>query len=68
MEIANSSPHKKQGGRLESRPPGVKSYSPQDQYSTFFATGSSAGATNYAFETRVGEDLVIRDGLAVIAD
>ncbi|HEX3900599.1 MAG TPA: MaoC/PaaZ C-terminal domain-containing protein [Mycobacteriales bacterium] len=40
----------------------------QDIESTFFATGSSAGATNYAFETRVGDDVVIKDGLAVIAD
>jgi acyl dehydratase len=40
----------------------------EDIETTFFATGSSAGATNYAFETRVGDNLVIRDGLAVIAD
>jgi acyl dehydratase len=40
----------------------------QDIETTFFSLGDSAGATNYAFETRVGEDLVIRDGLAVIAD
>jgi hypothetical protein len=40
----------------------------QDIESTFFATGSSAGATNYAFETRSGEDLVIKDGLAVLSD
>ena len=40
----------------------------QDIETTFFATGASAGATNYAFETRVGEDVVIKDGLAVIAD
>ncbi|HVW81898.1 MAG TPA: MaoC/PaaZ C-terminal domain-containing protein [Mycobacteriales bacterium] len=40
----------------------------QDIETTFFAAGSSAGATNYAYETRVGDDVVIRDGLAVIAD
>jgi acyl dehydratase len=40
----------------------------QDIETTFYATGSSAGATSYAYETRVGDDLVIRDGLAVLAD
>jgi acyl dehydratase len=40
----------------------------QDIETTFFATGSSAGATSYAYETRVGDELVIRDGLAVLAD
>jgi acyl dehydratase len=40
----------------------------QDIESTFYATGSSAGATSYAYETRVGEDVVIKDGLAVFSD
>lgn len=40
----------------------------QDIETTFFAVDSSAGATNYAYETRVGDDVVIKDGLAVIAD
>lgn len=40
----------------------------QDIETTFYATGSSAGATSYAYETRVGDDLVIKDGLAVMSD
>ncbi|HVS68719.1 MAG TPA: MaoC/PaaZ C-terminal domain-containing protein [Mycobacteriales bacterium] len=40
----------------------------QDIETTFYATGSSAGATSYAYETRVGEDVVIKDGLAVFSD
>ncbi len=40
----------------------------QDIESTFYATGSSQGATSYAYETRVGDDVVIKDGLAVLAD
>jgi acyl dehydratase len=40
----------------------------QDIESTFFAVGSSAGETSYAYETRVGDDVVIKDGLAVFSD
>jgi 3-hydroxymyristoyl/3-hydroxydecanoyl-(acyl carrier protein) dehydratase len=29
---------------------------------------STGGATSYAYETAVGDELVIKDGLAVIAD
>ncbi|GAA4395529.1 MaoC/PaaZ C-terminal domain-containing protein [Tsukamurella soli] len=43
---------------------------PEQDITTRFwtATGSPAGTTGYAFETTVGDDLVIKDGLAVIAD
>ncbi|HEX3708244.1 MAG TPA: MaoC/PaaZ C-terminal domain-containing protein [Mycobacteriales bacterium] len=40
----------------------------QDIETTFYAADSSAGATSYAFETRVGDDVVIKDGLAILAD
>jgi acyl dehydratase len=40
----------------------------QDLETSFWRTGSSDGTTTYAYETAVGADLVIRDGLAVITD
>jgi acyl dehydratase len=40
----------------------------QDLETSFWRSASRAGITSYAFETAVGADLVIRDGLAEIAD
>ncbi|PTR24808.1 acyl dehydratase [Rhodococcus sp. OK519] len=40
----------------------------QDIETRFWRSGSESGATAYAFETSVGDELVIKDGLAVIAD
>lgn len=40
----------------------------QDIETTFWRTGAADGATSYAYQTAVGSDLVIRDGLAVISD
>jgi acyl dehydratase len=38
----------------------------QDIETSFWKVGTEAGTTNYAYETVVGADLVIRDGLVVI--
>lgn len=40
----------------------------QDLETSFWRTGAGNGSTTYAYETAVGADLVIRDGLAEIAD
>ncbi|CAM3611931.1 MaoC/PaaZ C-terminal domain-containing protein [Smaragdicoccus niigatensis] len=40
----------------------------QDMETTIWLVGSEGGFTTYQFETTVGEDVVIKDGLAVIAD
>jgi len=40
----------------------------QDITTTIWRAGSDGGATTYAFETTVGADVVIKDGLAEIAD
>jgi acyl dehydratase len=40
----------------------------QDLETSFWRTSSGGGTTTYAYQTAVGADLVIRDGLAVIAD
>lgn len=40
----------------------------QDIETSIWHAGSADGATSYAFETSVGSELVIRDGLAVITD
>jgi acyl dehydratase len=40
----------------------------QDIESSFWRIAAGHGATSYAYETSVGSDLVIRDGLAEIAD
>jgi acyl dehydratase len=40
----------------------------QDIETTFYETAAPAGVSAYAYETRVGDDVVIRDGLAVISD
>ncbi|HVY09546.1 MAG TPA: MaoC/PaaZ C-terminal domain-containing protein [Mycobacteriales bacterium] len=40
----------------------------QDIETAFHTAGSSAGTTSYAYETRVGDDVVIKDGLAVFSD
>jgi hypothetical protein len=40
----------------------------QDIETTFYETPAPAGVSAYAYETRVGDDVVIRDGLAVISD
>lgn len=40
----------------------------QDITTTIWRAGSDGGVTTYAFETTVGEDVVIKDGLAEIAD
>ena len=40
----------------------------QDIETSFWRVASAGGATTYAYETRVGEALVIRDGLAEIAE
>ena len=34
----------------------------------FYKSGSADGATSYSYETSAVGDLVIKDGLAVIAD
>lgn len=40
----------------------------QDIETRFWSAGSSGDATSYAYETTVGDDLVIKDGLAVVSD
>jgi len=40
----------------------------QDITTTIWRAGSDGGVTTYAFETTVGADVVIKDGLAEIAD
>lgn len=40
----------------------------QDIETRFRISGSESGTTTYAYETGVGDELVIKDGLAVIAD
>ncbi|NKS64168.1 dehydratase [Rhodococcus hoagii] len=40
----------------------------QDIETRFRRSGSESGTTTYAYETGVGDELVIKDGLAVIAD
>lgn len=40
----------------------------QDIETTFYETPAAAGVSAYAYETRVGADVVIKDGLAVISD
>ncbi|MBV9869965.1 MAG: MaoC family dehydratase N-terminal domain-containing protein [Frankiaceae bacterium] len=40
----------------------------QDIETSFWRTARGGGTTTYAYETAVGPDLVIRDGLATIAD
>lgn len=40
----------------------------QDIETRFRRAGSESGTTTYAYETGVGDELVIKDGLAVIAD
>jgi acyl dehydratase len=40
----------------------------QDIETTFWRTGSADGTTAYSYQTAVGADLVVRDGLAAIAD
>ncbi|MFC9518152.1 MaoC/PaaZ C-terminal domain-containing protein [Nocardiaceae bacterium NPDC056970] len=40
----------------------------QDIETRFWKTSSEPGTSTYAYETGVGDDLVIKDGLAVIAD
>lgn len=40
----------------------------QDITTTIWRAGSEDGVTTYAFETKVGADVVIKDGLAEIAD
>ena len=40
----------------------------QDLETSFWRTSAGGGTTTYAYETTVGADLVIKDGLAVIAD
>lgn len=40
----------------------------QDIETRFWRAGSESGATAYAYETGVGDELVIKDGLAVVSD
>ncbi|QCQ92726.1 MaoC/PaaZ C-terminal domain-containing protein [Rhodococcus sp. SGAir0479] len=40
----------------------------QDIETRFWKSGSGSGDTTYAYETTVGDELVIKDGLAVVAD
>jgi acyl dehydratase len=40
----------------------------QDLTTTIWAAGSTDGVTTYVFESSVGDDLVLKDGLAEIAD
>jgi acyl dehydratase len=40
----------------------------QDIETTFYKTGSADGVTTYAYQTAVGDDLVIRDGLVELTD
>jgi acyl dehydratase len=40
----------------------------QDIETSFWRTGQSGGSTTYAYETAVGSDLVIKDGLVEISD
>ncbi len=40
----------------------------QDITTSFWEVGGDSATTSYAFQTAVGSDLVIRDGLAVLAD
>ncbi|WP_137723102.1 MaoC/PaaZ C-terminal domain-containing protein [Prescottella subtropica] len=40
----------------------------QDVETVFRRSGTGSGATTYAYESTVGDELVIKDGLAVIAD
>jgi acyl dehydratase len=40
----------------------------QDVTTTIWRAGSDGGVTTYAFETTVGADVVIKDGLAEVAD
>jgi acyl dehydratase len=40
----------------------------QDIETSFWRTGSAAGVAHYGYETSVGADLVIRDGLATISN
>ncbi|MGL6236779.1 MAG: MaoC/PaaZ C-terminal domain-containing protein [Segniliparus sp.] len=40
----------------------------QDIETTLWRSGSADGATSYVYETKVGDDVVIKDGLVEIAD
>lgn len=40
----------------------------QDIATRFWRSGAGDGVTTYAYETTVGDELVIKDGLAVVAD
>ncbi|MGC0366851.1 acyl dehydratase [Rhodococcus sp. 27YEA15] len=40
----------------------------QDIVTTFYRSGSADGATSYSFETYTADELVIKDGLVVLAD
>jgi hypothetical protein len=40
----------------------------QDIETTIWEAGTENGISTYAFETRVGTDVVLKDGLAEVAD